>query len=129
MPRSFEPIVNTSEHPDTDDEPDDVGDLKATAVASSGPAEGTRLRVWWPTEQRWFEGVVRATRPQDGRIISRVDYDDGETRWYDLADAQHKKLHACCHAWLGAPCREDTYTSDTCVHAHAHAHAHAELLS
>ena len=46
------------------------------------------MRVWWATEQDWFDGTVGLTLVQNGRTIHRVDYDDGDARWYNLRDAQ-----------------------------------------
>jgi hypothetical protein len=50
----------------------------------SGAAEdilGCRIAVLWGGD-KWFEGVVAET--QDGQHF--VAYDDGDRRWYRLAD-------------------------------------------
>jgi hypothetical protein len=43
---------------------------------------GARVRVHWPAEHQWFEGVVQRINVQDGRSIFNVAYDDGDDQWH-----------------------------------------------
>ena len=62
---------------------------KTTLSKQAGLVEGTRLRVWWRTRKAWFDGTIGSAQVQDSVTIHRVDYDDGDIRWYDLRDPQH----------------------------------------
>ena len=48
----------------------------------SPPPLGARVRVHWPAEHQWFEGVVQRINVQDGRSIFNVAYDDGDDQWH-----------------------------------------------
>lgn len=45
------------------------------------PVVGTRVRVYWPEEQTWFEGTINAIAVQKGLCIFQVAYDDGDMDW------------------------------------------------
>ena len=50
------------------------------------PRLGTKLRVYWGAEGKWFDGVVDAKRKEQkrGRWIHHVTYTDGDDRWHHL---------------------------------------------
>ena len=50
------------------------------------PVPGSRLRVYWVGEKRWFKGVVTKESTEDGHKIHHIRYDDGDTKWHNLAD-------------------------------------------
>ena len=52
----------------------------------SGPDNGTRLRGFWQGEKRWFKGYVTKSTTEDGKLIHRIQYDDGESHWHDLSE-------------------------------------------
>ena len=45
------------------------------------PVVGSRVRVHWPAEHKWYRGSVATTQKQDGRLIFHVVYDDGDEGW------------------------------------------------
>ena len=45
------------------------------------PVVGSRVRVYWPAEDAWFRGTAAETILQDGALIFRVAYDDGDEAW------------------------------------------------
>ena len=47
---------------------------------------GTRLRVYWTGERRWYKGVVTASRVEESRRIHHIKYDDGDSKWHDLGE-------------------------------------------
>ena len=49
---------------------------------SDGPSLGGRVRIYWPSEKRWFRGEVKLRRMKRGCAEHRVDYDDGDSRWH-----------------------------------------------
>ena len=49
-------------------------------------AVGTRLRVFWIEEKRWFKGVVRAFAVEGGHKIHQIHYEDGDVKWHNLAE-------------------------------------------
>ena len=51
-------------------------------MMSSGPEVGARVRVYWPIEQQWFEGVVDRMSEQHGQRYFRVQYDDNDMQWH-----------------------------------------------
>ena len=51
---------------------------------SDGPSLGGRVRIYWPSEKRWFRGEVKLRRMKRGCAEHRVDYDDGDSRWHNL---------------------------------------------
>lgn len=66
--------------------------LAAGTSARPLPPLGTRLRLWWPAEQCWFVGrvgeVYESAEAAAG-VVHRIDYDDGDVRYYDLARSPH----------------------------------------
>ena len=42
------------------------------------------LGIWWPSENKFFYGIVVKFDPQDGRHF--VAFEDGDVLWYKLAD-------------------------------------------
>lgn len=65
------------------------------AVSSAGKADypcsdpskvwiGTRLSVWWPREEEYFECTV--TRYRDHKRSFYLEYEDGDREWIDLAE-------------------------------------------
>ena len=48
--------------------------------------KGSRLRVYWTGEKRWFKGVITAVNREEGRRIFQITYDDGDVKWHDLAE-------------------------------------------
>ena len=50
------------------------------------PDKGTRLRVFWVGEKRWFRGAVTKTTIEDGNRIHQILYEDGDSKWHNLAD-------------------------------------------
>ena len=48
-------------------------------------AKGTRLRVYWTGEKRWYRGVITSSRVEEGRRIFQIAYDDGDLKWHDLS--------------------------------------------
>ena len=46
---------------------------------------GSRVKVFWTGERRWFFGVVDQTRREDGKRIHHVTYEDGDKKWHHLA--------------------------------------------
>ena len=50
---------------------------------SDGPSLGGRVRIYWPSEKRWFRGEVKLRRMKRGCAEHRVDYDDGDSRWHN----------------------------------------------
>lgn len=49
------------------------------------PPNGTRLRVFWVGEKRWFRGVVKKSTREDGSCIHHIQYEDGDSKWHNLA--------------------------------------------
>lgn len=49
------------------------------------PAQGARIDVYWPQEQRFYPGSVQRL-DEDGN--SYLKYDDGDHVWFNLADEQ-----------------------------------------
>ena len=52
-------------------------------------AKGTRIRVWWLQEQRWFSGSVRAYKHTHCKVdpdTHLVLYDDGDQEYEPLGD-------------------------------------------
>ncbi|CAK4087342.1 unnamed protein product [Aphanomyces euteiches] len=47
-------------------------------------AVGWRVRVFWPDDDKWYDGVIQAYSEENGYFIC---YDDGEERW----QVQHNK--------------------------------------
>ena len=47
------------------------------------PAMGSRLRVNWPQERRFYAGTVGQTALHDGRAATLVYYDDGDVVWHE----------------------------------------------
>lgn len=45
---------------------------------------GTRLSVWWPQEEEYFDGIV--TRYRDHKRSFYLEYDDGDREWIDLSE-------------------------------------------
>ena len=54
----------------------------AGTVDASAPTLGSRIKVLWSVEKRWFKGVVQRTRIEHGRQIYFVVYDDGDEKWH-----------------------------------------------
>ena len=53
------------------------------------PAVGTRLRVFWVGEKRWFKGVVtKSTTDVDSIVVHQIKYDDGDTKWHNLGEEE-----------------------------------------
>ena len=46
---------------------------------------GSRVKVFWTGERRWFFGVVDQSRREDGKRIHHVTYEDGDKKWHHLA--------------------------------------------
>ena len=74
--------------------------LAAGTSARPLPPLGTRLRLWWPAEQCWFVGrvgeVYESAEAAAG-VVHRVDYDDGDVRYYDLASPKPWRSLAAIH--------------------------------
>ena len=49
------------------------------------PAVGSHVRVLWPAEHQWFEGVVGDIGEHRGRLRFHVLYADGDAQWHDAA--------------------------------------------
>ena len=80
---------------DADEIFDHADDVAAAAAAAAAPlVNGTRLKVWWRTKQQWFAGAICEMKLQDGSPIHKVVYNDGDKRWYNLADPQHHGDHS-----------------------------------
>lgn len=47
---------------------------------------GSRVRVFWTGERRWFKGVCGKSTVEGGRTIHKVTYDDGDVKWHDLTE-------------------------------------------
>ncbi|GAX27397.1 hypothetical protein FisN_23Hh144 [Fistulifera solaris] len=68
-----------------DDEEKDAG--HSTGKACSDPSKvwiGTRLSVWWPEEEEYFDCTV--TRYRDHKRPFYLEYEDGDREWIDLAE-------------------------------------------
>ena len=48
----------------------------------SGPEVGARVRVYWPFEQQWFDGVVDRMSELHGCWYFHVQYDDSDLQWH-----------------------------------------------
>ena len=98
--RAFvEANVKLKEERDTDEE-EDGAVSKKTALSQHHinmhgvfhsdmnhyPPVGTRLRVFWEGDKRWFKGVVAQYSFENGRRIHKINYDDGDIEWLNLAD-------------------------------------------
>lgn len=50
-----------------------------------GPKLGSKVKVWWTGESRWFKGVVDDVKIQkSGRTLHHISYDDGDDQWHHL---------------------------------------------
>lgn len=45
--------------------------------------KGTRLRVWWPFEKKWFDGKIHNCETPKKKYVIR--YDDGDVQTHDLS--------------------------------------------
>ena len=53
--------------------------------APEGPAVGSKVKIWWTRESRWFNGVVDDVKTQkNGRMLHHISYDDGDDQWHHL---------------------------------------------
>ena len=52
------------------------------ASTSAPPEVRSRVRVYWPIEQQWFEGTVDRISEQHGVQYFRVSYDDADVQWH-----------------------------------------------
>ena len=43
---------------------------------------GSRLAIWWPSEKKYFDGVVK--KIDDSRKPYYVEYADGDKEWTDF---------------------------------------------
>lgn len=50
--------------------------------------QGVRIRVFWPTEEAWYDGTVRRTARQQDASIFFIAYDDGTSEWRELGETQ-----------------------------------------
>ena len=74
----------------------------AATPDDTGPAIGSRVRVFWPAEQAWFAGNVERAIVQDGRRIYHVAYDDGQSEWRELGVARWELLPTAALATAAA---------------------------
>ena len=56
------------------------------APPNIGPSKGSRCRVYWTGERRWFKGTVGRSTSEGGKLIHMVTYDDGDVKWHDMAE-------------------------------------------
>lgn len=53
--------------------------------ATEGPKLGSKVKVWWTGESRWFKGIVDDVKTQkNGRMLHHISYDDGDDHWHHL---------------------------------------------
>ena len=52
---------------------DPLEDKKAAKITAGDV--GRRLRIWWESENDWFEGIVQSYDEKDGALVL---YDDGD---------------------------------------------------
>ena len=52
------------------------------ASTSAPPEVRSRVRIYWPIEQQWFEGTVDRISEQHGVQYFRVSYDDADVQWH-----------------------------------------------
>ena len=66
--------------------------LAAAAAAAAAAEEliGSRIRVWWEGENRWFSGRVQNYSSSRGHFVI---YDDGERTFEDLCEARWSHQH------------------------------------
>ena len=49
------------------------------------PPVGSRLKLFWDTEGKWFEGIADAIAQEERVIMHRIRYDDGDIQVCRLA--------------------------------------------
>ena len=55
------------------------------------PAVGSRIKVYWSDERRWYTAVVRHKCREIGQLLHMVRYDlDGSDYWHDMSDDDNK---------------------------------------
>ena len=62
------------------------------------PTVGTRLRVYWVGERKWYRGVVAKCTTEADKKIHHIVYDDGDSKWHDLAEEIWLELAASSKA-------------------------------
>ncbi|KAK3281669.1 hypothetical protein CYMTET_10548, partial [Cymbomonas tetramitiformis] len=53
---------------------------------------GQRIEIYWPDEDSWFPGTLVDQRNEDGKVLSKVEYDDGDEETLNLADEKYRLL-------------------------------------
>ena len=64
---------------------DPTVDQRADNPKISDLAAGTRVSVWWQTEERFFDGTIQKIEDLSLPNPHRVIYDDGDKEWTHLA--------------------------------------------
>lgn len=60
-------------------------------LLDNGPSDvGRRVRVYWRGESRWFEGTIVSFNRSGRHAGFRIEYDDGDSRRYSVADMDRR---------------------------------------
>lgn len=81
---------------------------KACSLQDQLCKKGTRVGVYWPAEERYYEGAVSDAMEELGdkqqiNFIFEVHYDDNEVHWHALHDTDVKLLLPAAASPHGAP--------------------------